>query len=388
MAETNDGKSGWVASLDGESGERFRRVLASLPLAALADYPPPKSGGLPLGRELSVLARRARGRSIQLHPSGLSRVYAALAPREHRFLYRAFTLGHALPEAHWQSILPLDELRFLLARGLVTEGPGGLRPAFRVVALEGLRLVSDAFAQQEQFRNRVHIGKDTVVLLDALPATSGRRCLDVGTGSGALLFAAARRHADAVGVDINPRAVAMARFNATLNGVACTLLEADLFELQDLGRFDLVTWNLPFHFFPPEERAANVDGDGGEMGIELTLRFLDRLPSLLSDSGCARLLTSSPTLADGEELLVRALEARAPRLRLDFRVTSLHALWSPSRMRFQREHGIRRVDNVIVEIRRGSGRLERVAAPPVQRAIDWAQGLRYGVRGNRGDGPP
>jgi release factor glutamine methyltransferase len=384
MADINDGISGWVASLDGESGRRLQRVLASLPLAVLAKYPPPKAGGLPLGRELSILARRVRGRSVQLHPSGLSGAYSALAPAEHELLYRAFTLGQTMPRESWRSILGAAELESWTARGLLSDENGVLRAAFRIVCLDGLWLVSDAFAQQRQFRNRVHIGKDTAVLLDVLPEQAGGRYLDVGTGSGALLLAVGRRHREAVGVDINPRAVAIAEFNAKLNGIRSTVVNGDLFELTGLGRFDLVTWNLPFHFLPTEERADNIDGDGGEMGIELTLRFVDRLPSLLSESGCAYLLTSSPTLFDGTEPFIRAMVDRAPRLRFDVHVAFIHGLWSPARRRFHREHGIRRIDNVVIEIRRGTGRLERVAAPLVQQAIDWVQGMRYGVPGQPG----
>jgi hypothetical protein len=99
----------------------------------------------------------------------------------------------------------------------------------------------------------------------------------------------------------------------------------------------------------------------------------------LADSGSAYLLTSSPTLDGGTDLLADTLSERAPRLGLDVRISTLHALWSPSRRRFHRAHGIHRIDNVAVEVRPGSGVVRRIAARPVQRALDWVQGLRYGA---------
>jgi hypothetical protein len=115
------------------------------------------------------------------------------------------------------------------------------------------------------------------------------------------------------------------------------------------------------------------------MGIELTVRFIELLPALLETSGRACLLTSSPTLREGTEVLVDALMERAPRLGIDVRMIAIQALWSPARKQFHRAHGVRRIDNVILDIRRGRGTIERVAAPVVQRGIDWVQGLRYGA---------
>jgi len=48
----------------------------------------------------------------------------------------------------------------------------------------------------------------------------GDRVLDMGTGSGVNAILAASKSADVVAVDINPHAVAAARHNAELNGVA------------------------------------------------------------------------------------------------------------------------------------------------------------------------
>lgn len=373
-----DGASHWERALEGASGEHVRRVLTQLPLASLVRYPPRRVGRFPFGPEWSVLGRRVTGKSVQFHPSGLWRTYSRFAPPVHGLLQRAFSLGDPLSRTEWEALIGPDELTFWEQQELLVREPAGLRAAFRVVVVADLAFLVDAFAAQGRFRNRVHAGKDTLELFERLPKSRGGRYLDVGTGSGALLLAAGRDHRERVGVDINGRAVAIARFNAELNGIGCTVLEADVFRSPSLGQFDLVTWNLPFHFFPVEEREHNLDGDGGEMGIELTLRFVELLPSLLTASGRAFLLTSSPTLVDGTELLLRSLSDSAMRSELDVTITGIHALWSPARRRFLRAHGIRRIDNVVVEIRRGTGRLTRVRAPIAQRVVDAAQGLRYG----------
>lgn len=76
--------------------------------------------------------------------------------------------------------------------------------------------------------------------------------LDLGTGCGVQALHLAR-HADrVVATDVNPRALAMARFNAALNGVAdrVEVREGSLFAPVHRERFDLVTTNPPFVISP------------------------------------------------------------------------------------------------------------------------------------------
>ncbi len=73
----------------------------------------------------------------------------------------------------------------------------------------------------------------------------GARLLDVGTGSGVLCFVALRSGAgSALGLDIDPRAVANATKNAELNalGAGCEFSALPVAELD--GEFDLVVANI------------------------------------------------------------------------------------------------------------------------------------------------
>jgi ribosomal protein L11 methyltransferase len=73
-------------------------------------------------------------------------------------------------------------------------------------------------------------------------AVAGKRCLDVGTGSGVLAIAAARLGMDAWGIDIDPESQRAALENAGLNKVQ---IRADLTPLESVtDRFELVVANL------------------------------------------------------------------------------------------------------------------------------------------------
>jgi ribosomal protein L11 methyltransferase len=81
--------------------------------------------------------------------------------------------------------------------------------------------------------------------LEALSTLSleGKSALDVGTGSGILAIAAAKRGASpVVAVDTDPIAVDAARENAMRNGVAIPVAEASAADVP--GRFDVVIANI------------------------------------------------------------------------------------------------------------------------------------------------
>jgi len=94
-------------------------------------------------------------------------------------------------------------------------------------------------------------GAGTAVLSKLVPERFEGAALDVGCGCGALALAAAQRGARrAVGVDVNARAVALARFNAALNGFAADFLEGDLLAPVRGERFDLILAQPPFVAHP------------------------------------------------------------------------------------------------------------------------------------------
>ena len=77
-------------------------------------------------------------------------------------------------------------------------------------------------------------------VLDRPDLVTGRRVLDLATGSGLVALAAARAGAAAVrAVDVDPLALDAARLNATANGVAITTEHADLLD-GDAGDADVV----------------------------------------------------------------------------------------------------------------------------------------------------
>ncbi len=138
----------------------------------------------------------------------------------------------------------------------------------------------------------------------AVPGRAVESALDLGCGAGALALALAGVAKRVVATDINARALAWARFNARLNGVAgVDLRQGDLFEPAGKGRFDLVVAQPPF-----VARRADADPcafvHGGPRGDELALRMIANAAPRLTARGRAVFLADWP-LFDGDPLDAR-----------------------------------------------------------------------------------
>ncbi len=99
---------------------------------------------------------------------------------------------------------------------------------------------------REGFRS----GIEPVLLAAAVPARTGERVLEAGSGAGAALLCLAARVAgiSGVGVERDPALVAVAAGNVAANGWAeLAFLAADITEVADLGRFDHAFANPPYH---------------------------------------------------------------------------------------------------------------------------------------------
>jgi SAM-dependent methyltransferase len=114
------------------------------------------------------------------------------------------------------------------------------------------------------------------------------RGLDLGTGTGFLALHMQAHCERVMALDLNPRALAFARFNAAFNLVdGVEFRHSDCFSAVPGERFDQIVGNLPFVISPAGEtlfRDGGVDGSGF---FESVLR---QAPEHLSEGGVAQFL--------------------------------------------------------------------------------------------------
>ncbi|MEU4805045.1 HemK2/MTQ2 family protein methyltransferase [Actinosynnema sp. NPDC023587] len=150
--------------------------------------------------------------------------------------------------------------------------------------------------------------EDTWLLAGALAQAgvpSGASVLDACTGTGVLGVVAGLAGAGEVtAVDISRRAVASARINGWVRGVALKALRGDFVSLVGRSRFDLVLSNPPYvPSVPGVPKGAARAWDAGEKGRAVLDRLCTALPSLLTDRGMALIVHSG--LCDGDLTLNR-----------------------------------------------------------------------------------
>ena len=124
---------------------------------------------------------------------------------------------------------------------------------------------------------------------------NGKKCLDMGTGSGIIGEKMLRSGAEeVVAVDINDEAVEEAR-EKILDYENAEVFQSDLFENVD-GKFDIIAFNPPY--LPGVDfEDGDLEGQeiwrGGESGEEFTEQFLKASEDYLEEGGEVIFVVSS-----------------------------------------------------------------------------------------------
>ncbi|MEK6958859.1 MAG: HemK2/MTQ2 family protein methyltransferase [archaeon] len=122
----------------------------------------------------------------------------------------------------------------------------------------------------------------------------GKRCLDMGCGSGVQTLAMLKADADSVtSVDINPDALRFTR-QKTLklghNEIKTRFVKSNLFSKLEHEDFDFIAFNPPY---VPSDEKKWVDLDGGKNGREVIDLFIDQVKPHMNKGGLLYLLVSS-----------------------------------------------------------------------------------------------
>ena len=215
-------------------------------------------------------------------------------------LIQLFALHQSVPEAEARRAfdpVPIDDLAAL---GLVEREEGLVRPLVALAVEQGLILALDrpdpvTFAVQPD--HVLGVSPPALLLARLTVRETAGRALDLGCGGGVQALLAARHAHSVVGVDLNPRALAFARFNARLNRVRnVEWREGDLYAPVAGERFDLVVSNPPYVVSP---ESWLLFRDGGGAGDGICARIVGGLGSHLAEGGFATVLANW-ALREGE----------------------------------------------------------------------------------------
>ncbi|MFI5349688.1 MAG: methyltransferase [Elusimicrobiota bacterium] len=250
-------------------------------------------------------------------PDAAARLRRIIPRTQAERMAAAVFLARPLPAAQWRRLFHPEELSFLRRTELLVDAGGS--PGRRVFSMalcpfRGFFFLVDSLPRLRQLGwsaddlppDAVYfLGPETLLLAQETRRTACRSAVDLCTGSGVHAVLASVHAGSVLAVDINPRAVAVARANCGLNGAGnVRVVRGDLWNAVPRAlRFDLVVSNPPILRAPGLKR---LWADGGPDGNALVRRILARLPGRLTPAGAC-----SMTAARG----VAGWIARRPSLR-------------------------------------------------------------------------
>ncbi|HUD54594.1 MAG TPA: methyltransferase [Terracidiphilus sp.] len=310
------------------------------------------------------------------------------APTPLNLLLRWFWIGEEVEHAHAITTIPREILALFLESGLLKPDGDSLVPCAMFLHIDGFLVASDhASAIEKGHAELVLWPNPTSKFLSRFAVRRlSRATLDLGTGSGILSLSAARFSEAVVATDLNPRAVACARFNARLNGIeTIEVLEGDCFAPVANRRFDLILSNPPFFITPQAgylfcDNAMDLDGlcrrlvkeacpylneDGYmEMLCEWAQikggAWEDRLAEWLEGTGCDAWVMKGLT-QDPEEYAQHRIRETSQDLSHD-------ADAYRSYMDYYRQRGVEAIHDGLIVLRRREGknfvRMEEVPSTP------------------------
>jgi methylase of polypeptide subunit release factors len=201
-------------------------------------------------------------------------------------LVRLFLLGEAVPvEAARPALAPAAPEEWE-AVGLLRLDGDALRADFELTPFEGLLLAADW--EGRGWDEVMGVAPTTRLLAQFTVRRRVGRALDLGTGCGALALLLSRHSGAVVASDRNPRAVALARFNAALNGVAgIDFREGDLFGPVGGEAFDLIVCNPPFVIGPARDR---LHTNSGLPSDEISRAVVRGAPAHLAPGGLCQMV--------------------------------------------------------------------------------------------------
>lgn len=149
----------------------------------------------------------------------------------------------------------------------------------------GIRILTDPYRRKRPGAV-LPLLREPLYFIDHMKVPKGGLVLDLCTGSGIIAICAARKGGKVIATDINPRALAMARFNAAINGVRDKIefRQGDMFKPVEGMLFDLILVNPPFQ--TKKEKWAS--------GKTLTQYILGNADNYLSPKGSLQIICYIP----------------------------------------------------------------------------------------------
>ncbi len=185
--------------------------------------------------------------------------------------------------------LPAGTIDALLRFGLARKDAGGVTPLFQAKRVGPHLVFSDLPRSMRKTRlsgdRNTYVDPmwDGPVITNMLVRSKAASGLDMGCGCGIIALAMSTYCKHVTALDMNPRALMLARFNVALNGVGnVEVLYSDLFSTVANRTFDRIVFNAPVGMELAPRNAL-------ESGEEILVRFFGQAGKHVAQNGVVQL---------------------------------------------------------------------------------------------------
>ena len=199
-------------------------------------------------------------------------------------------LGKNLEKGLIERVIPENIISCLL-NNYIIEGDNKYYKArnMRLNFSEGIAIFSDPPSSFQ----KIYFGEESIYFGRQHPLGDlrGLIALDICCGPGYQSLQLAKTYSQVYGVDVNPKAVALASLNSRLNsfGNITTFESSSLQNYTPTMQFDYICMNPPLVPGPPDHMLPLV-AEGGEDGLKLTYLAIRKLEQLMKPGGTFRSL--------------------------------------------------------------------------------------------------
>lgn len=205
-------------------------------------------------------------------------------------LIKLFLLARRVPLQDVENVFDESTLQLLLKSKLLRKDENEILSPVDLFPCKGHYFATDhAFTDIFLYRHVYPLGVDSYCLARGMVKAPVESTLDLCTGSGAQGILASEFSKRVTCVDVNPRSLNFARFNAILNNRSnIEFIKGDLYQAVKDRKFDLILANPPF--VPSPERRVYYR-DGSNTGEGTLQKIISGLPRYLEDNGRAQIVT-------------------------------------------------------------------------------------------------
>jgi methylase of polypeptide subunit release factors len=206
-------------------------------------------------------------------------------------LVKLFLLNLKIPAYHARKTFGSNVLNIMLDTGMITRIDNTeIKSAVDIFPCGDCFIVTDQCFTDVCVPKHVYpLMSDSYYLARSMITEPVEKSLDLCTGSGVQAITASRFSKKVIGVDINPRAINFARFNALLNQADnVEFRKGNLYDVLKGEKFDRIYSNPPF--VPSPEKRVYFR-DGGRSGEDVLEKIVAGLETHLNDSGICQIVT-------------------------------------------------------------------------------------------------